>query len=94
MEIPEHLRAPARIVRKACIAESGIDEKYLNESKNGYLADVPEMGCYLLCFFEHVGMIEDDGTIHFGQVLHLMSPDLKETAQYVSRECETKRMSL
>lgn len=78
-------------MRKACIAESGVDEKYLNMSRNGYLADVPEIGCYMLCIFEHSGMIEEDGTIHFGQVLHLFSPSVRETVQYVSNECQTKR---
>lgn len=57
MDIPEHLKAPMRLMRKACLAESGVDEKFVNESRNGYLADVPELGCYLLCFFEHAGMV-------------------------------------
>lgn len=81
-------------MRKACIAETGVDEKYINESRNGYIADVPELRCYILCIFEHVGMIEEDGTIHFQQVLHLLTPDIKETADYVAEQCSTIRKKL
>lgn len=78
-------------MRKACLAESKVDEKYVDQSKNGYLPDVPELGCYILCFLEHAGMIEEDGTINFNQVMHLLSPSVAETAKYVSAECKTIR---
>lgn len=73
------------------MAQSGVDEKYINASVNGNLPDVPELKCYILCIFEHAGMIEDDGTIHFNDVMHLLSPSTAETAKYVSKECQTKR---
>lgn len=39
---------------------------------------------------QHVGIIGDDGTIYFDQVMHLLSPSTKETVQFVSDECQTK----
>lgn len=91
MDIPDHLRAPLRVMRKACVAESGVDEKYIEQSRDGNLPDVPELRCYILCLFEHAGMIEDDGTINFQQILHLLTPSIQETAKFVSDECQTKR---
>lgn len=73
------------------MAETGVELKYIEQSKNGNLPDVPELRCYILCLFEHAGMIEDDGTIHFQQILHLLTPSIQETAQFVSQECKTKR---
>lgn len=78
------------MMRKACVAESGVDEKYILESKNGYIADVPELGCYILCMWQHAGMIADDGSIYFDQIIHLLTKETKETVQYVSDECKTK----
>ncbi|XP_055299661.1 general odorant-binding protein 83a-like [Sitodiplosis mosellana] len=89
LEVPEHLKAAVKIMRKACLVESGVDEKYVNQSRDGNLPDIPKLGCYILCFFEHAGMIEEDGTIHFNDVMHLLSPSLAETAKYVSEECKT-----
>lgn len=45
------------IMRKTCIAETGVDEKYINQSRGGYLSDNPELKCYVLCLLEHCGMV-------------------------------------
>lgn len=79
------------MMRKACIAQSGVDEKYIEASKNGNLPDVPELKCYILCLLEHSGMMENDGTIHFREVYHLLTPSTRATVDMVVKECETKR---
>lgn len=91
LDIPDHLRAPLRVMRKACIAETKVEEKYIEQSKNGNLPDVPELKCYILCLLEHSGMIEDDGRIHFQDVWHFLTPSMQETVTIVTKECETKR---
>lgn len=73
------------------MAESKVEEKYIEASKNGNLPDVPELRCYILCMFEHTGMIEDDGEIHFRDVEHFLTPELKKTVHLVTTECATKR---
>ncbi|XP_055299792.1 general odorant-binding protein 56d-like [Sitodiplosis mosellana] len=89
LDIPDHLRAPLKVMRKACLAESGVDENYVNQSRDGNLPDVPKLGCYILCLLEHCKMIEDDGTIHFNDVMHLLLPSTAETVRYVTKECST-----
>lgn len=79
------------MMRKACIAETGVDEKYIEASKNGNLPDVPELKCYILCLLEHSGMIEEDGTIHWTEVYHLLTQSTRKTVDLVSKECKTKR---
>lgn len=69
-------------MRKACMAETGVEEKYIDQSKNGYIPDVPELKCYILCILEHAGMIDDDGTVHFQQILHLLTPSIQETGEF------------
>lgn len=91
LDIPEHLRAPLKLLRKACVEQSNVDEKYIDQTRNGYVPDVPELKCYILCLFEHGSVIESDGTIDFEQVLHLMPLENRETVQYVSKTCGTKR---
>lgn len=78
-------------MRKACMAETNVDEKYIIQSVEGNLPDVPELKCYILCFLEHAGMIEKDGRIHFDDVMHFLTPSTKETVGIVTTECETKR---
>lgn len=73
------------------MAETGVEEKYIEESKNGHLSDAPGMRCYIKCLLEHGGMFEDDGRIHFQEVWHLMTPSMQESATIAVNECETKR---
>lgn len=75
------------------MAETGVEEKYIDQSRNGYIPDVPELRCYINCIFEHAGMIEDDGTIRFDKVMHMLTPSTQQTVDYVTKECKTKRMT-
>lgn len=74
------------------MGESGVDEKYIEASKNGNLPDVPELKCYILCLLEHSGMIEENGNIHFTDMYHLLTPETQKTVDVVVKECATKRM--
>lgn len=85
------MKAPARVLRNACVKETGVDEKLVNLSRNGNLEDSPEFRCYIRCIFEHAGMMDEDGTIHFNEIMHLLSPSMAETAKYVMQECKTIR---
>lgn len=91
LDIPDHLRAPLKMMRKACMAQSGVEEKYIDASRQGNLPDVPELKCYILCLLEHSNMIEEDGTIHFTEVYHLLTPSTKKTVDEVVTQCATKR---
>lgn len=93
LDIPEHLRAPLKHVRRACIQQSNVDEKHILATRDGFIPDVPELKCYILCLFEHGGIINDDDSIDFTIVYHLMTPDHRKTIEYVSETCGTKRMS-
>lgn len=79
-------------MRKACIGETGVDEKYIEQSKNGYLPDVPELKCYIKCLFELGNMLEDDGSIDFDKIMHLLPPEQTETLIHVRNVCQSKRM--
>lgn len=78
-------------MRKACVAETGVDEKFIDMSRNGVVSDDPKMKCYILCLLEHAGMIEEDGRIHWTDVMHMLTPSVQETALHVSKQCETIR---
>lgn len=97
LDIPEHLRAPLKQLRIACVKQSNVDEKFINATKDGNVPDVPELKCYILCLFEHAGIIDDtdgDDKIDFTLVYHLMPPDHRMTLEYVSKTCGTKRTAL
>lgn len=78
-------------MRKACIAESNVDEKYIIASVDGNLPDIPELKCYVLCLLEHSGIINANGDIDFAPVLHLLPPENQETIEKVTNICKTKR---
>lgn len=80
------------MVHQACVEQTKVDEKYISEAKNGYIPDVPEIKCYILCLLEFAGAIDEDGIVHFGEVMHLMSPDLKESINKGMEICATKRI--
>lgn len=63
----------------------------MNQTKNGYVPDVPELGCYINCLLDHFGMKTEDGAIIWDKVMHLLTPDMRETVAYVSEVCGTKR---
>lgn len=91
LDIPEHLRKPLTLARKACLATANVDEMYVNQSKNGYIPDRPEMGCYINCLFDHFGMKTPDGIVIWDKVFHLLPPTFQETAVFVTNECGTIR---
>lgn len=72
--------------------QSNVDEKHILATRDGFVPDVPELKCYILCLFEHGGVIDADGTIDFTIVYHLMTPDHRQTIDYVTSTCGPKRM--
>lgn len=90
MEIPEHLRPATRHARRACMSETNVDEKDIEQSKNGYIVDKPEMGCYINCLLIHFGMIGDDGSIIWNKVVHMLPPSYLKTLGDVLKGCGTK----
>lgn len=90
LDIPEHMEAPLKQMHKGCVEETGIEEKYIAESKNGNLPDVPGMGCYIKCLMEHAGVMDDSGAIDFSIIFHLFTPSVKSSFQDATRDCGTK----
>lgn len=84
------MQVPLRVMRKGCLAETGVDEKYVDQSKNGNLPDVPELRCYVLCLMEHSGIIDDNATVNFSKIFHLFTPSTKESYELATKECSTK----
>lgn len=70
-----------------------MDEKYINQTKNGYVPDVPELKCYILCLLEYGGAIDENGTIDFGVVMHLFTPEYRDSINTGMQQCATKRMN-
>lgn len=54
---PEHLDPMMKTMHDACVKETGVDEKYIEQSREGYIPDNPLLGCYILCLLEHCGMV-------------------------------------
>lgn len=85
------MKKPLALARKACLELSSVDEKYVNQTKNGNVPNVPELGCYMNCIFDHVGMKTEDGSIVWDKVVHLLPPTFQESAFFVTKECGTIR---
>lgn len=89
LDIPEHMQTPLKIMRKGCLARTGVEEKYVDQSKNGNLPDVPGLRCYVLCMMEHAGVIDENGTVTFSNIFHLFTPSVKESFQTATEQCST-----
>lgn len=90
MKISPHLEATSKQMRKACVEQSNVDEKYIDQTRNGYIPDNPELKCYILCKLEHIGAIDEKGTIDFSIVMHMLGDDLKESIVHGMQNCGTK----
>lgn len=89
MDIPAHLVTGLKHSRRGCVAETNVDEKLIDQSRDGFIPDDPALGCYISCILNQFGMFDDDGSIIWDKVLHLLPPSNLETATYVTRECKT-----
>lgn len=78
-------------MRKACLAETGVDVKLVDASKNGNLPDDPQLRCYILCLMEHAGIINDAGVVNFSLIYHLFTPDTKASFVDATNDCGTIR---
>lgn len=72
------------------MAETNVEEKYIDQTKNGYIPDNAELKCYILCLIEKSHSIDDNGTIDFSHMLHMFSPDYKESMINGMEKCATK----
>lgn len=91
MKVSPHLEAASKQLHKACVEQTNVDEKYINQTRGGYVPDNPELKCYMLCLLEHIGAINEEGTIDFAIVLHMMAADFKESINIGQQNCATKR---
>ncbi|KAJ6635704.1 General odorant-binding protein 69a [Pseudolycoriella hygida] len=89
IELPEHLKGPAKILRKTCQAEVNVSDDLIEKSKNGYLPENKELQCYIDCLFRTVGLYDDKGNIIFDEVAHLIPIEIKEKLDAVSAKCKT-----
>lgn len=89
LDIPEHLITALKHSRRGCVGETNVDEKLIDQSRDGFIPDDPALGCYISCILNQFGMIDDDESIIWDKVLHLLPPSNLETATYVTRECKT-----
>lgn len=90
MKISPHLEATSKQMRKACVEQTNVDERYIDETRNGYIPDNAELKCYILCKLEHIGAIDEKGTIDFNIVMHMLGDDFKESIVYGMQHCGTK----
>lgn len=44
-------------MHNACQQQTGVDEKFIAQSRDGFVADDPKLRCYVLCIFEYSGMV-------------------------------------
>lgn len=58
LDIPDHLKAPLKILHKACQAETNAPEEMIQQSRDGFIPDNEELKCYILCILEHAGMVK------------------------------------
>ncbi|XP_037031077.1 general odorant-binding protein 83a-like isoform X1 [Bradysia coprophila] len=91
IELPEHLKGPAKILRNTCKAETNVSEDLIEKSKGGYLPDDKALQCYIECLFRTVGLYDDAGNIRFDDVAHIIPTEIKEKLDNVTAACKTVR---
>nr|AWC08429.1 odorant-binding protein 18 [Bradysia odoriphaga] len=89
IELPEHLKGPAKILRKTCQAETNVSEDLIEQSKGGYLPEDKALQCYIDCLFRTTGLYDAGGNIKFDDVYHIMPTEIKEKVDAVTAVCKT-----
>lgn len=54
---PEHFKASLKRMRAVCMQETGVEEKFIEASVEGYVSDDPEIKCYIDCILRHCEMV-------------------------------------
>ncbi|KAK9295640.1 hypothetical protein QLX08_010070 [Tetragonisca angustula] len=50
--------------KTACIAETGVDQKLIEDAEKGIIADDDKLSCFSFCMLKKIGAMTDDGTIN------------------------------
>lgn len=54
---PEHMEQMLKTMHKLCQEETGVEETYITQSRDGFIPDNPQLKCYILCLLEKCGMV-------------------------------------
>lgn len=92
IDMPENLKAAAKLLHTYCVGETKVDESLISASVGGYLPQDDKLACYIHCIFDTAGLIHTDtGKIRFDEVSHLFPDKHKGLIDQVTKECETIR---
>lgn len=92
IDMPENLKAAAKLLHTYCVGETGVDEGLISASVNGNLPHDPKLACYIHCLFNTAGLIHTEtGRVRFDEVSHLFPEKHKGLIDEVTQKCETIR---
>lgn len=92
IDMPENLKAAAKLLHNYCVDETKVDESLIDASVRGNLPQDPKLACYIHCLFETSGLIHaDTGKIRFDEISHLFPDKHKGLIDLVTEKCNTIR---
>lgn len=92
IDMPDNLRAAAKLLHTYCVGEIGVDEALIDASINGNLPEDPKLACYIHCLFNTAGLIHTDtGKVRFDEISHLFPDKHKGLIDQVTEKCQTIR---
>lgn len=91
LEVPENVRKMAYILHEHCVEQTKVDGDWTLQMLRGAMPEDKNYGCYLHCIFDTIGLVAEDGTILFDQILHLLPDRHRETLMAAVRNCATIR---
>lgn len=91
MEMPENVRKMAFLLHEHCVKETGVDEDWTLQMIKGKMPEDREVGCYLHCMFNTIGLVSDEGKIRFQEIMHLLPARHQEVLDDVVKQCDTIR---
>ena len=89
--MPENIRKIAILLHEHCVQETGIEEDWTMQLIKGAMPEDRNIGCYLHCMFDTVGLVSPEGHIRFQDVMHLLPARHQEVLTDVVSRCDTVR---
>ncbi|XP_043286952.1 general odorant-binding protein 83a-like [Venturia canescens] len=87
--ITNEMKQMAQVLHDACVEETGVQERLIEECRKGVFSEDSNLKCYIKCLMTKVPLMTEDGDIDEDFIIKVMPAEFKEIAIPVVRACGT-----
>ncbi|XP_037951134.1 general odorant-binding protein 83a-like [Teleopsis dalmanni] len=77
-----------QIIHDTCVEKTGVEEASIKAFSVGEIHEDPALKCYMNCFFHEVGIVDDNGEVHYEKFKRFVPAEIKDIVQHIIEGCE------